>query len=246
MSKSHLFARESGFFSRKRTALLPLTPRSPGPVLCSVLRSAFPQRSSVAVHVRAGLAGGDAEGRSPAASPRPVTSGPAASLCCALGGLEKTLMLSGLRAGDEAWGRGLGTRASTVPPQEGSSRLPRFALPGNRATSYAEIRRGAGVQAQQPLMPASVPGPGGGCPRSLGLPGRPWHEAAAPTTGSWTRDCRVRYHPPGLPCCSAVMVPSSILCHSHTVILVALQEKIHVHLSGLIRCYLVKFIQTKY
>lgn len=146
----------------------------------------------------------------------------------------------------QGWGRGLGTRASTVPPQEGSSLLPRFALPGNRATSYAEIRRGAGVQAQQPLMPASVPGPGGGCPRSLGLPGRPWHEAAAPTTGSWTRDCRVRYHPPGLPCCSAVMAPSSILCHSHTVILVAFQEKIHVHLSGLIRCYLVKFIQTKY
>lgn len=48
-----------------------------------------------------------------------------------------------------------------------------------------------------------------------------------------TRVCRVRCHQPSLSCCSAVMVPSSVLCHSHSVILVALKEKIHVHLSGL-------------
>lgn len=150
MSKSHLFPRESGFFSRKRTALLPLTPRSPGPVLCSVLRSAFPQRSSVAVHVRAGLAGGDGEGRSPAASPRPVTSGSAASLCCALGGLEQTLMLSGLRAGDEAWGRGR-------PPS-----LPRKAPPSCPGSPYRAtgphlmLRYGVG-RGYKPSSPSCLP-----------------------------------------------------------------------------------------
>lgn len=89
----------------------------------------------------------------------------------------------------QGWGHGL-----PLSHQEGSSLPPGFNPTGQQGRVLCwDTGRGGGTS---PAAPHTClgPAPGGVCPRSLGLPGRPRHETAALCTGPQTRVCRVGCH----------------------------------------------------
>lgn len=154
---------------------------------------------------------------------RQVTWGSAAPLCCALWGLEKTLVLSA---------SGLGTRASTVPP---GRLLPPARLQPHRAAGPRPLLGYGAGRGYKPSSPSHLPWP---------RPGRCVSQKPGSSWASSARNSRPVHRSTDQSLQSRVSLAQSFLllsCHGPLFHSLSLT---HHHLSGISgedTCALVRF-----